>query len=160
MLGTSRAAACVDNLENSVVRAFWFFLLSIRKKGSKLNYLSKNHQAKRWPEPGPEPRSIWLQNRYSFPCRINIQAESFFFFPLGPHPWHMEVPRKLNWLLAYTTAHDNAGSLTHWARPRIEPDSSWILVEPQWELLTKESFKSRLDTTSTLFAVTLTFFIN
>ena len=28
----------------------------------------------------------------------------------------------------YTTAHSNTGSLTHWARPEIEPLSSWILV--------------------------------
>ena len=28
----------------------------------------------------------------------------------------------------YTTAHDNAGSLTHWARPGMEPDTSWFLV--------------------------------
>ena len=39
----------------------------------------------------------------------------------------------------YTTAQGNTGSLTHWARPGIEPASSWILVrlitaEPQWEL--------------------------
>ena len=36
----------------------------------------------------------------------------------------------------YTTAHSNAGSLTHWKRPGIKPMSSWILVgfvstEPQ-----------------------------
>ena len=30
--------------------------------------------------------------------------------------------------VTYTTAHNNAGSLTHWARPGIEPASSWILV--------------------------------
>ena len=41
----------------------------------------------------------------------------------------------------YTTAHGNTRSLTHWARPAIEPSSSWILVgfvttEPQRELLT------------------------
>ena len=30
--------------------------------------------------------------------------------------------------MTYTTAHGNAGSLTHWARPRIKPTSSWILV--------------------------------
>ena len=41
-------------------------------------------------------------------------------------------------LWPYTTAHGNAGSLTHWARPGIKPKSSWILVwfisvEPQWE---------------------------
>ena len=39
----------------------------------------------------------------------------------------------------YTTAHDNAISLTHSERPGIEPASSWIVVgfvtaEPQWEL--------------------------
>ena len=39
----------------------------------------------------------------------------------------------------YTAAHGNAGSLTHWARPGIEPASSLILVrfvsaEPWWEL--------------------------
>ena len=31
-------------------------------------------------------------------------------------------------LPAYTTAHGNTGSLTHLARPGIEPASSWILV--------------------------------
>ena len=40
---------------------------------------------------------------------------------------------------AYTTAHGNAGSLTHWAGPEIKPASSWVLVrfattEAQWEL--------------------------
>ena len=28
----------------------------------------------------------------------------------------------------YTTAHSNANSLTHWARPGIKPTSSWILI--------------------------------
>ena len=28
----------------------------------------------------------------------------------------------------HTTAHGNAGSLTHWARPGIEPAVSWFLV--------------------------------
>ena len=42
----------------------------------------------------------------------------------------------------YTTAHGNVGSLPHWARPEIEPESSWIRVGfvsavPQWELLLK-----------------------
>ena len=63
---------------------------------------------------------------------------------LGPHLWHMEVPRLgVKWeqqLLAYATAHGNIGSLTHWGRPGIEPVSSWILggfvsAAPQWELL-------------------------
>ena len=39
----------------------------------------------------------------------------------------------------YTAVHSNAGSLTHWAKPGIEPASSWTLVrflttDPQWEL--------------------------
>ena len=47
--------------------------------------------------------------------------------------------------LTYTKAHGNPGSLTHWARPGIEPVSSWILIgfvttEPQWELLIKYSW--------------------
>ena len=41
--------------------------------------------------------------------------------------------------VTYTTAHGNAGSLTHYVRPGIEPASSWILVgfisaAAQWEL--------------------------
>ena len=32
-------------------------------------------------------------------------------------------------LPAYTTAYGNAGSPTRWARPGIEPASSWILIE-------------------------------
>ena len=62
------------------------------------------------------------------------------------HLQHMEVPRLgSNWSyshqptlqpqqrqiwaisVTYTTAHSNAGSLTHWVRPGIEPASSWIL---------------------------------
>ena len=84
---------------------------------------------------------------------------SFLFLGGGLHLWHMEVTRlgvesELQLLayttatamsdrassVTYTTAHSNAGSLTHWARPGIEPTSSWILVrfvsvEPQQELL-------------------------
>ena len=40
----------------------------------------------------------------------------------------------------YTTAHGNAGSLTHWMSPGIEPASLWMLVRlisarPLWGLL-------------------------
>ena len=73
----------------------------------------------------------------------------FVFFPfLGLLPQHMEVPRPRGWIGAitaglcpqpqqlgiwamsatYTTAHSNAGSLTHWARPGIQPETSWFLV--------------------------------
>ena len=64
----------------------------------------------------------------------------FCFCFLGLHPQHMEVPRlgveselqllayatataksQQRWIQAtYTTAHDNARSLNHWARPGIE----------------------------------------
>ena len=72
---------------------------------------------------------------------------SFFFF-WGLHPWHMEVPRfrgqiravaivaghshssvrsELSlWLTLQLTATQD--SLTHWERPRIQPESSWILL--------------------------------
>ena len=30
--------------------------------------------------------------------------------------------------VTYTTTHGNAGSSTHWARPGIEPTTSWFLV--------------------------------
>ena len=84
----------------------------------------------------------------------------FFFFFLGPHLWHLEVPRLRSilscgcqrtpqsqpqphqiWAMSTTctTAHGNAGSLTHWVRLGVEPASSWILVGfassvPQQEL--------------------------
>ena len=51
---------------------------------------------------------------------------------LGLHLWHVEVPRRgvelEMQLLAYTTAHSNARSWTHWTRPGIRPTSSRILV--------------------------------
>ena len=69
----------------------------------------------------------------------------FVFGFLGPHSQHMEVPRlevksELQ-LQGYATAtatpdlsllcilhhNSNAGSLTYFARPGIEPLSSWIL---------------------------------
>ena len=82
---------------------------------------------------------------------ISIDAEkaflNFFFFFLGPHPWHMEVLRLgLNgnyscWPMprpqqcqiqaasaTYITAHSNARSLTHRVRPGMECTSSWIIV--------------------------------
>ena len=65
---------------------------------------------------------------------------SFFFCFLGPHLWYMKVPslgveselqlpaytsatalRDLSLVFDLTTAHGNAGSLTHRARPGIKP---------------------------------------
>ena len=77
----------------------------------------------------------------------------FFFFFLGLNLQQMKVPRPgqaRGWIWAaaaglqhsrtqlkqckvqavssnYTTAHGNAGSLTPWARPGIEPTTSWLL---------------------------------
>ena len=53
----------------------------------------------------------------------------------SPHHRHSNAESKLHLLMA---AHGIADA-GHWARPRIEPESSWILVgfvtiEPQWEL--------------------------
>ena len=63
---------------------------------------------------------------------------SFFFLSflsfvfLGPHLQHMEVPQARGRIGAAAAgqhhSHSNAGSLNHWARPGIEPTSSWVLV--------------------------------
>ena len=87
-----------------------------------------------------------------------IRLFLFFFFFLGPHPWHIDVPRlgvksELSHLPTpqpqqhqiqtssetYTTAHGNVGSLTHQARPGIEPTTSclwvrFVSIVPQKEL--------------------------
>ena len=60
----------------------------------------------------------------SFQTRSN-QSYSCWPMPQPPqcHIWAASV--------IYTTAHSNAGSLTHWVRPGIKPSSSWI---PVWFL--------------------------
>ena len=93
----------------------------------------------------------WLQLdyfKYIFGNRYDFNKKSFFF-SLGLHQWHMEVPRLgLNqsrscWptpqpqqhqiqtlSVTYTTACGNARSLmhlTHWS-VGIKPASSWILI--------------------------------
>ena len=45
--------------------------------------------------------------------------------------WPMPQPHQCQILatsVTYTASHTNAGSLTHWARPGIQPESSWLLV--------------------------------
>ena len=61
----------------------------------------------------------------------------------GLHYSHSNARSEL--CLTYTTAHSNAGSLTHWARPGIEPASSWVLVRfittvLPWELTIYKHF--------------------
>ena len=48
--------------------------------------------------------------------------------------------------VTYTTAHGNAGSLTHWTKPRLKSASPWILVgfitaEPRQKLQSVRFFK-------------------
>ena len=71
----------------------------------------------------------------------------FFFWGGELYLWHMEAPRlgvelgyscwltpqpqqRRFWTMSvnYTIAHGNARSLTHWARPGINPATSWLLV--------------------------------
>ena len=77
----------------------------------------------------------------------NIYSRHFFYFfffffnratPVAYRSSQVGVKSELQ-LPAYTTAHGNAGSPTHWARPGIEPASSWLPVRfistvPQREL--------------------------
>ena len=81
--------------------------------------------------------TIWLIFYFTIFC---------FFFFLGPHPRHMEVPRlgvqlelhlpaydshrnnRFELPCDYTTVHGDAGFLTHWTRPGVKPIYSWILV--------------------------------
>ena len=90
---------------------------------------------------------------------ISMAPPPFFFVFLGLYLWHMEVPRlevELSCSLWPTPqpqpqqcqiramseiiAHGNARSLSHRARPGIQPASLWMVVrfitaEPQGELL-------------------------
>ena len=87
--------------------------------------------------------------------QMDVRAHIFLE---GAHPWHTEVPGlgveselqlpfytiasatpDLSHIFdhtycgdhstVYVVHHGNARSLTHWARPKIEPTSSWILVK-------------------------------
>ena len=56
---------------------------------------------------------------------------------IGPQIWRKNFLGRQ--FAIYTTAHGNAGSLTHWVRPGMEPTTSWFLVRfasavPWWEL--------------------------
>ena len=41
--------------------------------------------------------------------------------------WPTPQPQQRG-IWTHTTAHGNASSWNHWARPRIEPTSSWVLI--------------------------------
>ena len=93
-------------------------------------------------DPRPQERDgrVHLESRNSFILFICL-------YILWPHPWHVAAPRLRVELelqlrpmpqprqhrtqatsVTYATAFRNTGFLTHWARPGIEPASSWILV--------------------------------
>ena len=90
---------------------------------------------------GAALKKNWL-NSIVFTCILCTSYILYLFIFglfLGPHLQHMEVPRLGVELelkpTAYTTAtatnitaQGNTGSLTHWARPGIEPGISWFLV--------------------------------
>ena len=86
-----------------------------------------------------------------------LKSLSFVFLRATPMAYGGSQPRGLNqsyccWPIpqqcriqavsaTYTTARGNAGSLTHWVRPGMEPPTSWFLVwfvsaAPWWELPT------------------------
>ena len=90
--------------------------------------------------------SLEIKKWRSYNFVLLFQECFVFFFFSGPHPCHMEVPglgvelglQLLAYATAtatldpssatYTTAHGDAGPLTHWARPGIKPTSSWMLI--------------------------------
>ena len=111
------------------------------------------------------PRRLWFSTlsehilrSLSLSC-VGPEICFYLFIFLGPHLWHMEVPKLGTnrsyscwptpwpqpcqiWAMSvtYTTAHSNNRSPTHWARPGIEHASSRMLVrfisiEPGQELL-------------------------
>ena len=117
-----------------------------------------------WARPGIEPMSPWLLVRF-FDCWARMGTPRmeflflflFFFCFLGPHPWHMEVPRpgvksELQ-LLAYTTAMQDLSRACLWPTLQfmatLDPDprseardrsliltdtSGFITAELWWEL--------------------------
>ena len=93
--------------------------------------------------------SLFFSPRLCFSARglINTHTPSqdffflLFFFSSAPVAYGDSQAR--GWIGAAAAglhhSHSNAGSLTHWARPGIEPTSSWMIVrfsspEPQQEL--------------------------
>ena len=125
---------------------YWAKILSFMSLSSSEQYLSRN----------PGCTSLREDEAAHSSETSPILILNFLVF-LWPHPWHVEVPSLEDelelQLLAYTTATPDLSHLcklhysswqhwilTHWARPRIEPVSSWIpvrfvLAEPWWELL-------------------------
>ena len=92
------------------------------------------------------PSFIWIIIILLLNCMSSIVLFIYLFFFLGLYLLHMEVSglgvelelqlpayatatarRDPKASMTYTAACGNVGSLTHWARPRIESTSSWTL---------------------------------
>ena len=70
--------------------------------------------------------SICLSGPYVWHIEVSrLGIESELYFRPTPQPQQQGTWAKPS---TYTTLHSNTRSLTHWARPGIEPASSWILV--------------------------------
>ena len=99
------------------------------------------------PEQRPEPQSVNARSLILWATRelpnSNLLLLFFFFYYLGAHmevnqscscqpqPQPQPQPQQCRIRavsVTYTTTLSNAGSLTHWARPGIEPATSWLLV--------------------------------
>ena len=50
---------------------------------------------------------------------FNVHNESFFFFLLGPHLWHMEIPELESYTWSPRHRHSNARSEPHWPMPQL-----------------------------------------
>ena len=82
---------------------------------------------------------LGLYPRHMEVLRLGVELK--LQLPAYPQPQQLRIQAMS---ATYTKAHSSTGSLTHRARPGIEPTSSWILVEfitpePQWELLKTDS---------------------
>ena len=84
---------------------------------------------------------------YGYTWTSFVQLMSFFFFPplFRAAPTAYGGSQARGWIGAIAAGHSNARSLTRWARPGIEPETSWLLVRfiptaPQRELPTNELF--------------------
>ena len=96
-----------------------------------------------WMRPGIKPASSWFilmnHNRSpKFVCLLLMALHSAYgssqargwirAATAGLHHSHIDARLEPH-LQSMPEAHGNARSLTHWARPGIEPASSWILVQ-------------------------------
>ena len=99
------------------------------KKKKQMQKLAFSYKIKLHLLPG---NNIYLESLETFYTYRHSSFCFVCFVFLELYPQHMEVPRLGGRIRAAVAglhhSHSNAGSLTHWARPGIEPVSSWILA--------------------------------